>query len=187
VRDAILGDDVVDKIIKKNEELAEFWSKSEGWAPAESAELLSKSRLDWQVGLSKTLRIWDFQENQDGQLILAWANLGALIEGSLKLLLSVYYSDYESSEYNYKGKKGKLVDPDALALEKLKQFYQKNKILNEEWIIFIDLVQARRNAIHAFKDRPLGVPSEFTECVNKYMEFLTEIDGQLPYPDGSTY
>ena len=69
----------------------------------------------------------------------------------------------------------------------LKQFYKKNEILNKEWIIYIDLVQARRNAIHAFKDRQLGDPSEFTECVNKYMELLTEIDGQLPYPDGSMY
>ena len=51
---------IVDQIIQKNVELANFWSNSDGWAPAEAFELLTKSRLDWQVELSQTLRFWNF-------------------------------------------------------------------------------------------------------------------------------
>lgn len=177
---------IVDKIIQKNVELANFWSNSDGWAPAEAFELLTKSRLDWQVELSQTLRFWNFEKTEHGQLILAWANLGALIEGSLKLLLSVYYEDYRQSEDKCT-RKGKVLDPDVLTLEGLKLFYKKNEILSSEWIIYIELVQQRRNAIHAFKDRPLGTPRDFNDCVDKYLELLTEIDGQLPYPDASMY
>ena len=32
----------------------------------------------------------------DGELILAWANLGALLEGTLKLFFSIYYSDFQT-------------------------------------------------------------------------------------------
>jgi len=176
-----LNEDIISKIIKTNEEIARFWSNSSGWAPQEAADLLTKSRLDWQVELSKTLRLWDFQETRNGQLILAWANLGALVEGSLKLLLSVYYKTYQTSEHKYESK-GKLIDPDGLMLEKLKQFYVKNNILKEEWINYIEFVQSRRNAIHAFRDRPLGDQFEFENSIETYLDLLLEIDGQLPYP-----
>jgi hypothetical protein len=39
-----------------NRDLARFWSAAHGWAPPEAAGLLSKSRLDWQVSLSASLR-----------------------------------------------------------------------------------------------------------------------------------
>ena len=144
---------------------------------------MSKSRLDWQIELSKTLKLWNFQETEHGQLILAWANLGALIEGTLKLFLAVYYLDYLKDGKNFK-LKGKIVDPDSLALEKLKQFYRKKELLNDQWITYIALVQQRRNAIHAFKDRPIGNGAEFEECVATYLELLTSINDMLPYPEG---
>ncbi|WP_156918451.1 hypothetical protein [Bradyrhizobium sp. Cp5.3] len=52
---ALSLDEVVQRIIKLNDGLQKFWSKSHGWAPVEAAGLLSKSRLDWQVSLSETL------------------------------------------------------------------------------------------------------------------------------------
>lgn len=77
--------DVVTRIESLNAQLAGFWSKSDGWAPADAAGILGKSRLDWQVSLSGTLRTWVGRPVlTPGELILAWANLGALIEGSVK-------------------------------------------------------------------------------------------------------
>lgn len=178
-----MKEDIVDRIISGNEQLASFWGNSHGWAPKEAADLMSKSRLDWQIELSKTLKLWDFQETKHGQLILAWANLGALIEGTLKLFLAVYYLDYVKDDENFKFK-GKIVDPDSLALEKLKQFYRKKELLNDKWFPYIDLVQQRRNAIHAFKDRPIGNEAEFEECVATYLELLISINDMLPYPEG---
>jgi len=71
---------VQNEIIRVNRWLAEFWSNSHGWAPYTATELMSKSRLDNQVALSFTLKIWLEQEEkqgENGRLILAWANLGA--------------------------------------------------------------------------------------------------------------
>lgn len=173
---------MIDRIISGNKQLASFWGSSHGWAPKEAADLMSKSRLDWQVELSKTLKLWSFQEVEHGQLIMAWANLGALIEGTLKLFLAAYYLDYIKDGENFKFK-GEVVSPDSLALEKLKQFYRKKELLDNDWFPYIDLVQVRRNAIHAFKDRPIGNPLEFEKCVEKYLDLLITINGMLPYPE----
>ncbi|MEF1174580.1 hypothetical protein [Vibrio sinaloensis] len=174
----------VKNIISGNEQLASFWGNSHGWAPDSAADLMSKSRLDWQVSLSKTLLMWAFnEESYDGELILAWSNLGALVEGSLKLFLTVYYEDYSGDVDKLVNRKGKQVDPDVLAIEKLKQFFKKKELLNEQWLAYIDLVQQRRNAIHAYKDRPLGEHHEFEEAVGQYLLLLRTINRMLPYPD----
>lgn len=177
--------DDVGKIISGNEQLAAFWSNSHGWAQNSAADLMSKSRLDWQVSLSHSLRKWSsIKNNESGELILAWANLGALLEGSMKLFLSVYFEDYSCDEdkilrYNTKDQ----IDPDILALEKLKQFFRAKELVNKEWFSFIERVQQRRNAIHAFKDRPIGTADEFYKDVENYLLFLREINSRLPYPD----
>ncbi|KJG59886.1 hypothetical protein UA38_01695 [Photobacterium kishitanii] len=174
----------IKKIISGNEQLTGFWGNCHGWAPNPAADLMSKSRLDWQVSLSKTLLKWTFDEDTyDGELILAWANLGALVEGSLKLLLSVYYEDYSGDVDKLKNRKGEQIDPDVLAIEKLKQFFKKKDLLNEEWFPYIDLVQQRRNAIHAYKNRPIGDHNEFREALEQYLQLLRTINQMLPYPD----
>jgi len=173
---------IVKRIILGNQQLASFWSESHGWAPHEAAELMSKSRLDWQVELSEALVLWSSDEINDGQLILAWANLGALIEGTLKLFLAIYYMDYKGDAESFK-KKGKVIEPDSFGLEKLKQFFKKKSLLNDEQIAHIELVQQRRNAIHAFKDRPIGTKNEYHECVSKYLELMIDINNSIPYPD----
>lgn len=178
-------DDILNTIIKMNINMAGFWSNAHGWAPKECAELLSKSRLDRQVSLSYCLKFWfkDIpNEAKEGSLILAWANLGSLIEGSLKLLLSVYYEDYKKNINALKNKKG-IQDPDILMLEELKIFIKKNDILDIKWIDYIEHVQQRRNAIHAFKDRNIGTYTDIRECVEQYLELLFDIKALLPYPD----
>lgn len=91
IDDLTIGE-VVIRIDTLNIRLAAFSSKCGGWAPVEAAGLLTDARLDWQVSLSKTLRLWIREPASaltDGELILAWSNLGSLLEGTLKLLLSV--------------------------------------------------------------------------------------------------
>lgn len=173
---------IIKRIISGNNQLALFWSRCHGWAPDEAAELMSKSRLDWQTDLSETLKLWSSDKLKDGHLILAWANLGALIEGTLKLFLAVYYMDYRIDAENFK-KRGKLLEPDSLALEKLKQFFKKKSLLDDQQTSYIDLVQQRRNAIHTFKDRSIGSIFEYHECVSKYLDLMIDINMKLPYPD----
>jgi len=49
---------VIQRIEERNHHLAKFWKAAHGWAPIEAAGLLSKARLDWQVSLSSSLRLW---------------------------------------------------------------------------------------------------------------------------------
>ena len=201
--------EVVERIITLNEGLADFWGnaksrapleaavpdeddndikvkgKAKDWAPLEAAELLSRSRLDWQVSLSRSLNRWisePIATDDYGSQILAWVNLGSLVEGTLKLFLSVWYKDYLADIEAIK-KRAKLVEPDVLELELLRQFFTKKNIWDKEWDEWILDVQKKRNAIHAYKDRDLGNYDDYLKCLRKYLELLRLINGRLPYPD----
>lgn len=172
----------IEDIIKVTAKMTSFWSVSHGWASDSAAFLMSKSRLDWQLSLSKSLKNWVQNDNlSDGDLILAWTNLGALVEGALKLYLSVYYEGYKKDVCAIKNKKGGLKDPDVLKLEELRQFIEKNQLL-VEWHGFVKKIQQRRNAIHAFEHRDIGDCQDFSWQVENYRNFLLDIDAFLPYP-----
>jgi hypothetical protein len=182
--------EVVETIISLNVKLSDFWASAHGWAPEDAANLLSKSRLDWQVSLSQTLHLWIDQDPMtDGELILAWANLGALLEGTLKLFFSIWYSDFQTdtealkkaNAYDHKKKTHK--KPDGLTLEVLRRYVIQKNLFVEAHREMFQLVQSRRNAIHAYKDRELGTAIEFRDSVRGYMKFLTDVDLSVPYPD----
>ena len=176
--------EVMDRIVTLNDDLRQFWTKADGWAPIEAAELLSKSRLDWQVSLSICLKIWASEplpDDENGRLILAWANLGSLVEGSMKLLLSVFYKNYKDDVEAIKNN-GKLRDPDGLRLELMRHFFRK-RIWGDEWDVWIQHIQLRRNAIHAYENRDIGTFTEFFDDVRRYLEFIRYINSRLPYPD----
>lgn len=184
--------EVVAKIEKLNTGLASFWGNSQGWAPIAAAELLSKSRLDWQASLSVSLRLWirdDPNALTPGELILAWANLGSLLEGTLKTLLSVYYETYKADLDHIKkanafdGKKQKAKAPDGLTLEHLRLYCKSRQLLGPAGDSLVEHVQSRRNAIHAFKDRRIGDGCEFQQAVRDYLSLLREVNARLPYPD----
>ena len=178
-------EEVMARIETLSDGLRSFWSKAKGWAPIEAAHLLGKSRLDWQVSLTVCLGKWiekPSEKEASGSLILAWANLGSLVEGTLKLFLSVYYKDYKNDIDAIK-KKGELQDPDVLQLESLRQFFKKKIWDKEPWDNWIQKIQQRRNAIHAYKDRDIGSHDEFLDDVRNYLKFLRYINSRLPYPD----
>ncbi len=178
-------EEVVRRIIEINQWLCHFWSNAHGWAPREAADLMSKSRLDRQVSLSKCLNIWisdEMLKHEEGALILAWANLCSLIEGTLKLYLAAFYEDYQQEDI-FNDKKGKVADPDGLSLERLRVFFNKVKLWTDDWNSYVIQVQQYRNAIHAFKDREIGTFSDFETCVKKYLKMVDEFNLSLPYPD----
>lgn len=176
-------DDVIKRIVRLNKWLYEFWHQASGWAPIAAAQLLNQSRLDRQVNLSSTLTMWIGNESNwnDGHLILAWANLGILIEGSLKLFLSVWHESYKE-DVDAISRQGKLQNPDGLQLEQLRQFFRK-KIWDDEFDEWVGLIQQRRNAIHAYKDREIGTKQELEDSIRKYLVMLRYINYRLPYPD----
>lgn len=184
-------DVVVARIVQLNAGLAAFWKESHGWAPVAAAELLGKSRRDRQVSLSTSILRFAgcHQQMTDGDLILAWANLGALLEGTMKTFLSVYHQDYEkdvgepSGIKAYQAKDGSVKQPDVLTLEMLRTFFQKKDLFAPGEADLAKLIQDRRNAIHAFKDRTIGTSTEFRAALRGYLRLLRRVAAGLPYPD----
>jgi hypothetical protein len=169
--------------------LSDFWKDAYGWAPVEAAAMLENARLDWLPSLASTLRHWSTDKDLSaGELILAWANLGSLLEGSLKLFLSVHLGDYEKDAdmvvaLGIKTKKGDAKTPDELMLDQILKFCRKRKILTPGELEFIELLRDRRNTIHAFKNKELGTTAEFRESVTTYLIFLAGLAMQMPYPE----
>lgn len=194
------AEETVNRIISLTEGLTNFWKNSDGWAPIEAAELLTKSRLDWQASLARQLKLFlDKSNTESGLLIIAWTTLGSLTEGALKLFLSVYYKVYQTQNLanefkSVKDKKGNIIDPDGLMLDKLRLFFTERVFPKDakgqwekqgeiDWLEWILKVQQRRNAIHAFKDRNIGDIEEFHSELQNYLIFLRKINNGLPYPD----
>lgn len=92
-------EEVVTAICSLNDKIGAFWPKCAGWVPAEATKLLGSIRLDWQSELSRCLFMWiddDQSRTSEGHLVLAWVNLGSLLEGTLKIFLSVHLKDYRA-------------------------------------------------------------------------------------------
>ena len=124
----------------------------------------------------------------DGDLILAWTNLGALLEGTLKLFLGVYYRDYISDAEKtcfhkvFDSKNGTHRSPEGLMLEALSQYFRRAGLLDEAGLALVGTIQAKRNAIHAFKDRDVGTTEQFLAAVSDYQCLLDNLNDRLPYP-----
>jgi hypothetical protein len=161
----------LEKIEMISARTSRFWSKAHGWAPKEAADLLSKSRLDWLDSFNRTLRcrVQDVTDHpgEPAVLILAWAHLRTLVEGHLKLLLAVFLTDYLKDKHAPPTKKGFQKSPDNIQYEEIRVFLIKRGLLVSHHA-FIDLIQKRGNAIHAFADRPIGTAKEYLECVAHY-------------------
>jgi hypothetical protein len=191
--EALSISDVINRIEHLNEGIALFWSRSEGWAPASAANLLGKSRLDWQVSLSGSLRNWvrdPCHPLTSGDLILAWVNLGSLVEGTIKTLLSVFYNDFAGDIENlkksgaYDHKKQKIKEPDGLTIDALRKYCELCSLLEQDGLDLVGLVQSRRNAVHAFKNKPIGNDEELQNSIRRYLVLLRHVHGCFPYPDG---
>jgi hypothetical protein len=117
----------------------------------------------------------------------------------MKMFLAVYYRTYLADNMMHELKavrngQGKVIDPDELVLEKLRVFFEKlvfppnakdiwNKQGEIDWIEWIRMIQQRRNAVHAFKDREIGDFENYYLQLRQYLLFLRKINIGLPYPD----
>lgn len=178
--------DVVDDIVVVNEFLNDFWGNG-GWATGDAARLLRESRLDRQVELSRTLKIW-LETSEDGhiegRLILAWVNLGALVEGTMKWFLCVFAHDYARNPQT--DKHGNPVEPDDVWFAKLCRYFAQDVWAASQKQKFNDwchTIRKRRNAIHAYTDNDIGNWDEWRQAVVTYLEFLVDLGFQVPYPD----
>ena len=150
--------------------------------------------LDWMVELTNCLSIW-IDKGEDmtvGELILARTNLGALVESWLKFFYCVFYIDYlKDAKPN---SKGKIIEPENMKLEKLKEF-SNGKLWDDKSskeYIWVDKIQSMRNSIHIFNYRDIGSNQEFMNDLEEYYSFVDNILSHFPpvedslgfYPEG---
>lgn len=176
-------------IVAETDRIAHDWSGVEGWAPDAVAEVLGRASLDWQASLARTLSLWvadadNAAPDAQGRLILAWANLGALVEGTLRWFAAVYADDYLADPEVPRAPSSSAPDtPDQVKFERLRVFFAKRVWTErDEYDAWIQVVQQRRNAIHAFRTRPLGTFVEFGEHVRRYADLLCELQRRAPHP-----
>ena len=179
-------DDDLAAIAEISTRAAEFWKKAHGWAPTAAADALSKARLDWLASFSRTLkaRVEEViaHPQEPAAVIMAWAHLRTLVEGHLKLFLTVFQVDYHADGDAPKSQTtGKVLEPSALSLESIRHYLKKSCILTPHHE-FIEMAQKRGNAIHAFADKPIGSASEFLDHIPRYRAFLTDLEASLPNP-----
>ena len=160
-----------------------IWKDVQGIAPDNAAKKLDIAMLDWQSELTKTLKIW-IDKGLDmtvGELILARANLGAVVESWLRFFYCVFYDDYINQPM--KNKKGQILEPEKdMRFEDLKKFstgilWDDEKSKDYLWI---DSIQKKRNAIHSFTYKDIGTPLDFLLDVDYLCEFVDMILNHLP-------
>ena len=95
----------------------------------------------------------------------------------------MYYHDYKNDLDGIQRHK-KRIDPDGSRLDELRKFFVK-RIWDEgrNWDSYVELVQHRRNAVHAFQNRDIGTFSAWTYALRMHLSFVRDIGGGLPYPD----
>ena len=160
-----------------------IWKDVHGIAPDNAAKKLDIAMLDWQSELTKTLKIW-IDKGLDmtvGELILARANLGAVVESWLRFFYCVFYDDYINQPM--KNKKGQILEPEKdMRFEDLKKF--STGILwddeNSKDYLWVDSIQKKRNAIHSFTYKDIGSPLDFLLDVDYLCEFVDMILNHLP-------
>ena len=159
-----------------------LWKNARGIAPDDVADKMDIAMLDWQSSLTQTLRIWIEKglSMSNGELILARANLGAVVESWLKFFYCVFYDQYSVNPKT--DRSGRSIEPENLKFEDLKNFSTGklwNSAASPEYL-WVDSVQHKRNAIHSFKFKDIGTPQEFLDDIDKLYDFVDNVYSHFP-------
>ena len=159
-----------------------LWKDVYGIASNASAKKLYKAMLEWQTELTNTLEIWINKglTMTTGELILARANLGAVVESWLKLFYCIYYDDYRQNPM--RTKKNKMIQPEKAEFRELNKF--STGILWDSTdsyeFLWVDSIRDKRNALHSFEYRNIGTPQDFLDDIDYLYEFVDNILMRLP-------
>ena len=176
--------DTLDFIIQLTDNTTLVWEEAAKLQipPASVVQKIDGAMLDWMRELTKTLRLWTDKGSSmtSGELILARANLGSVVESWLKVFYCVFKEDYDANPKIDK-RTGKAIEPNNLTFEELKQF-SRNILYNPKgaWDRWIESVQLKRNAIHSFNYREIGSVPDFYDDVEKLYSFIQLITDRFP-------
>jgi hypothetical protein len=174
--------DPYESIIAICKRWSEFWPNSGGWGTEEISEMFEQRSMDRLVSMAQSLRHWGDRlevNATEGELILAWVNLGALVEGALKLFFCVYYNDWNNDPDApaYKNEKRMQIDT---FFDKLIQFHlEKSEGADRN---FLENIRDQRNLIHPLKVGFVFGVEAFRESLALSANLFLSVEGRLPYP-----
>lgn len=158
-----------------------LWKEARGIAPDSVADKMDEAMLSWMVDLTDTLKIWIDKglSMTDGELILARTNMGALVESWLKFFYCAFYEDYLNNPLM---KQNKMIEPNKMKFEDLKNFsigilFENNQ---DPLYLWVDKIQHYRNAVHAFNYRDIGTPADFISDIDEYYKYVDTILNRIP-------
>lgn len=172
-------------LIRICERWAMFWPNSAGWGPSQVTDVLTHSLMQRQLSLAQSLEKWLDRfndETNNGDLLLAWVNLAAVMEGALKLYFCVYYLDWIKDPKS-PTQKGVLIEPSDTFFDKLIIFSDQKSLFSGSEIHFLRIIRDQRNLIHPFKAGVTLDLLEFKKALIHADCLCSEIDSRLPYPD----
>lgn len=89
------------------------------------------------------------------QLILAWINLGILVEGTMTWFLCLWEDVYARNPMQ--SRRGYDLDLNWLTFEEMTRFYRQHVwVTGDGWDEWLTRVRERRNNVNAFNHRELG-------------------------------
>lgn len=174
--------DTLDYIIQITNNTTLLWKEAahQSIPPQLAAKKIDDAMLDWMRELTKTLRLWTDKGGlmTSGELILARANLGAIVESWHKFFYCVYVDDYQKNPIP--GSKGAIA-PNDLSFEDLKR-YSRGILYtpNDDFDNWVSRVQSKRNAIHSFNYREIGSADDFYDDIEKLYDFIELITDRVP-------
>lgn len=181
-------DEACEFIIGLSTKWAMFWPQSHGWAPPMVADLMNQSLMDRQLEMARSLKNWPKRRHEgyaEGELVLAWTNLGSVIEGALKIYMCVFYAEWlidPDTPEKYGIKKTPDGGKNGASFEDIIQFMEKKKIIELNGIIFIRDVQQQRNLIHPMKSGTVKGGEIFNTALTHAAELYDFVERRLPYP-----
>lgn len=171
----------LDEIIYIHEKWQRDWQDQSNWGPQE----VDDASLDLHAEMARNLKNLVIEPDASvtrAHLMCCWTTLGSMIESALTFFLSVYVHDHHVNHQSVNAVKASK-QPDDNKLHKLRHIFAEVVWLPQQktdFDAFVEQVREKRNQIHSFKTKTLGAMNDFRECVVKYRNMISDLDGQLP-------
>lgn len=186
----LAGQSAANQIVEIAKKWEEFWPNSLGWATQEVVDQLGSAEMERHTSVATSLSYWPERlelHGTIGEYLLAWACLGSVVEGGLKVFFCVYTYDWQQDDdaptsYENGGKR-KQNKPSRTMLDSLLKYAKKRNIFEPHDLEMMALVRDQRNLIHPLKQGETLMGSEFNCALVAVASIYQSIDDRIPYPD----
>lgn len=176
-----------EQLIRFQKDINETWGDRD--IPEDIAELFSIARFDLQLELLTHLRelVRDFSDDTPRiNILFAWVNLGALVEGTLRWFFCVHVSSVGNGDSaNAHIERIRCKEIEDWKLGEFVEFFNSEVMPNSEFdqsvSDWLTTVMQQRNNIHTFfrKMEILGL-MDLISAVSQYVEFSKALRSRQP-------